>query len=166
MTIEDWTNQNYAKLLASAKNISYNNELSTELLHYSLEQLLFKPNLQAIINSGGAEFYLIRIMLSQWRSTTSPFYRIYRKNECQIDLDSYLDRNDVVDEPDEHTVDRTPEIEKIVSDLPWYDKKIWELYAIEGVTPTTLSRQSLIPRTSINLTISRVRNHIKQNLKP
>ena len=105
-------------------------------------------------------------MLSQWRSSTSPFYRIYRKNECQIDLDSYLSKNDVVDESDEHSVDRTPEIEKIVSNLSWYDKKIWELYAKEGITPTNLSRQSGIPRTSINLTINRVRTHIKDNLKP
>jgi DNA-directed RNA polymerase specialized sigma24 family protein len=165
LDITTWTNQNYTKLLASAKNISYNNDLSHELLHYSLEQLLLKPNIHDIINSGGAEFYIIRIMLNQWRSTTSPFYRIYRKNECQIDLDSYLSRNDVADEPESDSQDRTDEIKSELCNLPWYERKLFELYSEEGYTISSLARETGIPRTSLSLSINRVKKHLKEKLK-
>lgn len=165
MDINDWTNQNYSKLLVSAKNISYNNELSTELLHYSLEQLLLKPNVLEIINSGGAEFYIVRIMLNQWRSTTSPFYRIYRKNQCQIDLDLYLLRNDVADEPEPEHEDRTDKIKSELCNLSWYERKLFELYSEDGYTISSLARETGIPRTSLSLSINRVRKHLKEKLK-
>lgn len=165
MDINDWTTQNYSKLLASAKNISYNDELSHELLHYSLEQLLFKPNLNEIINSGGCEFYMIRIMLNQWRSTTSPFYRIYRKDQCQIELDSYLAKNDVIDEPSTETDDRTEDIKSELRNLSWYERELFRLYSEDGYTISGLARETGIPRTSLSLSINRVRKHLKQKLK-
>lgn len=169
MNITDWTNQNYNKLLQAAKNISYNDELSEELLHYSLEQLLIKPNILEIVNSGGCEFYIIRIMLSQWRSTTSPFYKIYRKNLCQIDLDSYLERNDVADEIAQSTeqIELTAnEIQLELRNLGWYDQTLFKLYCEDGKTISSLARETSIPRTSISLTINRVKRHIRSKIKP
>ena len=169
MNITDWTNQNYNKLLQAAKNISYNDELSEELLHYSLEQLLIKPNILEIVNSGGCEFYIIRIMLSQWRSTTSPFYKIYRKNVCQIELDSYLERNDVADEIAQCTeqIELTAnEIQSELRNLGWYDQTLFKLYCEDGKTISSLARETSIPRTSISLTINRVKRHIRSKIKP
>jgi len=169
LNITDWTNQNYNKLLQAAKNISYNDELSEELLHYSLEQLLIKPNILEIVNSGGCEFYIIRIMLSQWRSTTSPFYKIYRKNVCQIDLDSYLERNDVADEIAQSTeqIELTAnEIQLELRNLGWYDQTLFKLYCEGGKTISSLARETSIPRTSISLTINRVKRHIRSKIKP
>jgi len=169
LNITDWTNQNYNKLLQAAKNISYNDELSEELLHYSLEQLLIKPNILEIVNSGGCEFYIIRIMLSQWRSTTSPFYKIYRKNLCQIDLDSYLERNDVADEIAQSTeqIELTAnEIQLELRNLGWYDQTLFKLYCEDGKTISSLARETSIPRTSISLTINRVKRHIRSKIKP
>ena len=169
MNITDWTNQNYNKLLQAAKNISYNDELSEELLHYSLEQLLIKPNILEIVNSGGCEFYIIRIMLSQWRSTTSPFYKIYRKNVCQIELDSYLERNDVADEIAQCTeqIELTAnQIQSELRNLGWYDQTLFKLYCEDGKTISSLARETSIPRTSISLTINRVKRHIRSKIKP
>jgi len=165
LDINDWTNQNYSNLLAAAKNISYNDDLSQELLHYSLEQLLIKPNVDEIVKSGGAQFYIVRIMLNSWRSTTSPFYRIYRKDQCQVELESYLAKNDVVDESTEQAEDRTDQIKSELSMLSWYDRKLFELYSEEGYTISSLARETKIPRTSISLSINRVRKHLKQKLK-
>jgi len=169
LTVNEWTNQNYSSLLTAAKNISYNDELSTELLHYSLEQLLFKPNILEIVNSGGAQFYIVRIMLNQWRSTTSPFYKIYRKNVCQIDLDSYLSKNDVVDEASDNSeqIDLTAmEIQSELRNLGWYDQTLFRLYCEEDRTISSLARETKIPRTSISLTINRVKRHIRSKIKP
>ena len=169
MTVNDWTNQNYPKLLTAAKNISYNDELSHELLHYSLEQLLFKPNVLEIVNSGGCEFWVIRTMLNSWRSTTSKFYTLYRKNQNQIELDSYLAKNDVVDEttePSEQIDITANEIRSELRHLGWYERTLFELYCEDGRTISSISRETKIPRTSISLSINRVKRHIKSKIKP
>jgi hypothetical protein len=166
LTVTDWCNRNYSKLLQAAKNISFNDELSEELLHYSLEQLLIKPNLEAIIDSGGGEFYVIRIMLNSWRSTTSPFYRIYRAHSEQIDINSYLQENDIEDEGSTDTEHIIQSIRSELSTLYWYDQKLFSLYANEGHTISSLARETKIPRTSISLTINRVRNHLKSKINP
>jgi len=108
-------------------------------------------------------------MLSQWRSTTSPFYKIYRKNLCQIDLDSYLERNDVADEIAQSTeqIELTAnEIQLELRNLGWYDQTLFKLYCEDGKTISSLARETSIPRTSISLTINRVKRHIRSKIKP
>lgn len=164
MTIEHWTNTNYPNLLQAARNISYNSELSTELLHYSLEQLLTKPNIQEIIDSGGAQFWVVRTMLNSWRSTTSGFYKIYRGYPNQISLDTYLDKNDVVDEEYVQLEETAEKIVKELDQLDWYSKELFRIFLEEGHTISSLSRSTKIPRTSISLTINRVRKHVKSKI--
>ena len=108
---------------------------------------------------------MIRIMLNQWRSTTSPFYRIYRKDQCQIELDSYLAKNDVIDESATETDDRTEDIKSELRNLPWYERELFRLYSEDGYTISGLARETGIPRTSLSLSINRVRKHLKQKLK-
>jgi hypothetical protein len=108
-------------------------------------------------------------MLSQWRSTTSPFYRIYRKNQNQIELDSYLAKNDVADEVTENTeqIDLTAnDIRSELHNLGWYDQTLFKLYCDEGRTISSLARETKIPRTSISLSINRVKRHIRSKIKP
>ena len=164
MTIEHWTNTNYTNLLQAARNISYNSELSTELLHYSLEQLLIKPNIQEIIDSGGAQFWVVRTMLNSWRSTTSGFYKIYRGYPNQIPLDSYLDKNDIADEEYVMLEETAAKIVKELDQLDWYSKELFRIFLEEGHTISSLSRSTKIPRTSISLTINRVRKHVKSKI--
>lgn len=169
MTVTEWSNHNYSSLLAAAKNISYNDELSQELLHYSLEQLLIKQNVLDIIASGGAQFWVIRTMLNSWRSTTSKFYTLYRKNQNQIELDSYLAKNDVVDEvaePSEQIDLTANSIRNELHNLGWYERTLFELYCEEGRTISSISRETKIPRTSISLSINRVKKHLRSKIKP
>jgi DNA-directed RNA polymerase specialized sigma24 family protein len=159
MDLNLWTNNNYKHLLLSSRNITQNNDLSEELLHYSLEQLLEKPNLQEILDSGGANFYLVRIMLNSWRSTTSPFYKIYRGS--QSNPDNYIFK-------DEEYVDNLENVDYIqqeLSQLHWYDRELFKIYINENHSVSSLSRATGIPRTSVSLTINRVRNYLKEKIK-
>jgi hypothetical protein len=80
-------------LVKAANKITGNSELSYDLLHYAIEELSFKANVQSIIDSGGARFYLVRIMMTQWRSKTGPFYKQYIKiyNKNLTILPEYID---------------------------------------------------------------------------
>lgn len=156
--IDTFFQENYDKLKEAAVNITNNSDLWEELLHYTICEFLSKKDVEAIIASGGGRFYCVRIMLNSYRSTTSPFYTTYRKPKADL--------NEVEDVQDEH--DNTNEIaDKIraeIEKLSWYDKMLFEIYLDEGHTISSLSRATGIPRTSISLSINRIRKHIKKNL--
>ena len=154
-----YLSNDYDELTKAAKKITGNNELSTDLLHYAIEEVSYKSNIQAIVDSGGMRFYLVRIMMVQWRSSTGPFYKAFVKRGGQVEIDKV-----------EHLVEKEYEgldisrVNLIIESLPWYDKELWKLYVEGGYNYTGLSKVTGIPRTSIGLTINRVRRHIKKHI--
>lgn len=164
MNFNEWTDLAYESLKDSARKISQNHELYEELLHYSLEQLAFKPNLQEIIDSGGANFYVVRIMLNSWRSTTSPFYNTYRKPSVNLDEVSYLTEIPEEEDDEEYITEMSRKIATELESLHWYDNKMFSLYLEESHTISSLARSTGIPRTSISLTINRVKSYIKSKI--
>lgn len=158
-TIEEFVKDNYQPLKEAAQKISGNDPLFEELLHYTLDEFLRKLNVEDIIESGGGRFYCVRIMMNSWRSVTSPFYYTYRIETKGID-----NLEDVKEEQDENTVAVADRIRKELNKLTWYDKMLFETYIDESHTISSLARATGIPRTSISLSINRIRKHIKNNL--
>ena len=157
---EDFINENYIPLQEAAERISDNNELAPELLHYTLDVFLNKKDVNDIIESGAGRFYCVRIMLNSWKSVTSPFYYTYRKHG---ELESAIENLviPIEEEMDHEIVDKIKyELEK----LPWYDRMLFKTFVDENHTISSLSRATGIPRTSISLSINRIRKHIKKNL--
>lgn len=148
----------YPQLVEAAKKISGNHELHLDLLHYGIEELSKKSNMKEIIESGGLRFYVVRIMLVQWRSKTGPFYKMYFNNSWSDPVDHLPEV-----ENEEVSID-TKRVDQLLDQLPWYDRSLFKLFADGGHTYSSLSRETMIPRTSISLTINRVRKHIKKNL--
>jgi RNA polymerase sigma factor (sigma-70 family) len=146
----------YDALVEAANKITGNHDLALDLLHYGIEELSTKKNLQDIIDSGGARFYLIRILMTQWRSQTGPFHRQFVKQHAELECH---------DKPESETskldIDK---VNYLIDSLPWYDRELFRLFAEGDHNYSTLSKETGIPRTSIALTIKRVRKHIKQNL--
>lgn len=156
MKFNEYLELDYTALIEAANKITGNHELSIDLLHYAIEELSNKPNVQDIVDSGGARFYIIRICMTQWRSQTGPFYRQFVKKHDTLD---YHDKS----EPETESVDVT-RINKIIDSLDWYDRELFKLFAEGRHNFSTLSVATGIPRTSISLTIKRVRKHIKKHL--
>lgn len=163
MTLDEFMSENYEDLLSSARKISQNSPLSDELLHYALDEFLHKENCDDILQSGGAQFYLVRIMLNSWRSTTSPFYRNYRKPSDSIEDHSYLE----YEEGDREEIEElAAEVQASLNSLSWFERELLRVYIEEGHNMSSLSRATKIPRTTISLTINRVRTHIKNKINP
>lgn len=164
MTGEDWMGTSYQQLKEAAHKITSGHELADELLHYCLDEVLRKPNIQEIIDSGGATFYTVRVMMTQWKSSTSPFYRIYRRPASDVDDYSYM----LETEPEyteEELQETVAKISKELEQLHWYDQNLFKIYLEENHSMSSLSRATGIPRTSISLTINRIRKHIKNKIK-
>jgi hypothetical protein len=156
MTVNQVIEIEYPELVKAAKKITGGHSLHMDLLHYSIEELYNKPNTEAIVQSGGLRFYLVRIMMTQWRSTTGPFYKQFGDHYNKEITDN------ITEEKIEHLdVDK---VNKLLSQLPWYDQLLFRTFSEGSHTYSSLSRETNIPRTSISLTINRVRDYIKQNL--
>jgi hypothetical protein len=151
---------NYIPLKEAAERISGNHELSEELLHYTLDEFLRKKDVEAIIDSGGGRFYCVRILLNSWKSGTSPFYNTYKKPSADLDIEKFED----IEEDYDPTTEIADNIKRELDKLGWFDKKLFEVFYTEGHTISSLARATGIPRTSISLSINRIRKHIKRNI--
>ena len=155
--IETFFQDNYENLQQAAKNITGNDPLWEELLHYTLDAFLMKKDVEEIIESGGGRWYCVRIMLNSYRSTTSPFYTAYRRPSAELqEVPEYVEEEDLTEVADK--------IKKEIENLNWYDKMLFEVFLDEGHTISSLARVTGIPRTSISLSINRIRRHIKKKL--
>jgi len=154
--------ENYEELRKAAVRISENSDLAEELLHYTLAEFLMKPTLPDIINSGAGRFYCVRIMLNSWRSTTSPFFYTYRKTN--LPLDEWTNLSDLPEEDETPTIEKAERAREVLNFLPWYDKMLFETFVKENHTVSSLARATGIPRTSVSLTINRVRRFLKENI--
>ena len=159
-TIEEFVQDNYQPLKEAAQKISGNDPLFEELLHYTLDEFLRKRDVAQIIDSGGGRFYCVRIMMTQWKSVTSPFYHTYRKPNSECDLESLQE----IPEYDDPTTQIADRIKEELAVLPWFDRKLFEVFLTENHTISSLARATGIPRTSISLSINRIRRHIKKNI--
>ncbi len=156
--IEKFFSENYVALKEASKKISGNDPLWEELLHYTIDEFLRKKQVEEIIESGGGRFFCVRIMMNSYRSTTSPFYTTYRKPSGEL-----AEIEDLPQEEDT-TNELAEKIKQEINKLSWYDKRLFEIYLDEGHTISSLSRATGIPRTSISLSINRIRKHIKKNI--
>jgi hypothetical protein len=146
--------QEYPILIEASKKITNNHELHMDLLHYALEELYSKKNYEEIINSGGVRFYVVRIMLTQWRSNTGPFYKMFfnqKSNEISEDIIDYK-------EYDQQEL----EYIKALEDLAWYDKELFKIFSDKQHTISSLSRETGIPRSSVDITIKKVRKILRK----
>lgn len=157
MNLNQFLEQEYTQLQQAAQKITGNHELQLDLLHYAIEELSGKQNLHAILDSGGGRFYLVSIMMTQWRSQTGPFYKQFMKEH--IDISNWDQANVEEEEPLDIS-----HVNGILDQLPWYDRELFKAFTNGRHSYSSLSRETGIPRTSIGLTIKRVKKHIKQNL--
>lgn len=155
MTLNECLEIEYPHLVEASLKITAGHELHLDLLHYCIDDLSKKHNAQDIVDSGGLRFYVVRMMMTQFRSQTGPFYKMYL-NHWSREIEERAD------EIEEHL--DVKKIEKLLQQLPWYDKLLFQTFVDGNHSYSSLSRATGIPRTSISLTINRVRKYIKKNL--
>lgn len=98
-------------------------------------------------------------MMNSWRSVTSPFYYTYRIEHNGID-----NLEETPEQDNEKTTEIADKIKAELNKLSWYDRLLFETYVDENHTISSLARATGIPRTSISLSINRIRKHIKSKL--
>lgn len=155
MTLNDYITKNYKELHQIVKNITKNNELCDELYHYCLMVVLEydKDKMVEIVKRGHVKFFFITIVMNQWNSTTSPFYKQYRKQNVEY-VEEYQDVKDD-DFYDDKIDDKIEFIESELKEQHYYVQRVVEL-------KTEMSYQEIknltgIPRSSLYSTFNKFR---------
>lgn len=153
---------NYEQLKNICKKITCNNELSDDLLHEILIQLLEKDNM-GVIDKEDIKWYVIRVIQLNWHSKTSPFYYKIRKENLK-----YVELNYVNDVEDENTNMEREElmtkVEEEFSNLDWFHKQLFEQYLVLG-SLRKLNLATKIPIASLSRYIRESKEIIKSNIK-
>lgn len=107
MTKQEYITENYTHIKGWLRNITKGEKphLFEDMVHEVLEIFLNHPKSQDSVDTGTARFFLVRLALNTWRSSTSRFHYQYR--------DSFLDYNqdyDPVDDGYDVTLDIMEEI--------------------------------------------------------
>ena len=149
------------------------NDAVQELMLYFMQ--MNQETLKLIWEKDG-EDGLIRygavVLKRSLRSKRSPYYYKYKKyythitNYYETDV-SIGQQQTIYNMPEvieEYKWTKLEQIDKILDEQSWYDKKVFELYYYEGNTLDSLAKKTNISRNSLFTTIDKVRQIIKKEL--
>ena len=148
----------YLPLKEASIKISGGSDLAEELLHYTLDSFLRNPKSEEILEAGAGRWFCVKIMMNSFRSVTSPFYHTYRNNPFPLH-----EAHEAVEEEDP-TEELAARAKALLAELPWYDRMLFETFVEDNHTVSSLARSTGIARTSVSLTINRVRRYLKKNI--
>lgn len=161
MTPSEFISLQYEHLLTSTKNITRGSKLSEDLLHDAILVFYEKPNVQDIVDSGGATFYIVRILLNQFRSNTSSFNSTYRKRFEELNDRKYVFACNEEEECSEKNAKIAAEA---IEELDWYSKKLFSVYREHNCNVSSVSRSTKIPNASIFRTLRKLRLHVQEKI--
>lgn len=160
--IEKYITNNYYELLKITKKITKNNDWYKDLLHDVISQLYDKKEIKLkVVDDNNIKYYIIRVIMINWFSKTSPFYRKLRmESSLYTELNTLADIATDNDFFDDHML--LDIIEKEWVETDFFHKIIFEKYLTLG-SLKKVSKDTTIPLTSIARYVQETKTTIKEN---
>jgi len=167
MTPNQYITENYSEIKKWLYNITKGerSHLYEDFIHEVIMIFLQHDKAQDAIDSDTARFFLVRIGLNQWRSSTSPFHYQYR--------DSFLDYTEKEVEDEEYDVTTDVMEELIMAGLDEmykgnsgdrYEAIMMMMYHANNSNYSLLGRQLGIPHTTVRKVYLRGLNKLKNKI--
>ena len=161
--------KSYTNLLDISKRITSNRHPDYEdLLHETILALYNsdKEKIKYIIEQKKLTFYIVRIMMNQYHSNTSPYHKKYRKQYNQKQLkDFYIYTKEPLTKEKmkqlEEQEDRLQWIEDKLKHLSWFDVEVFKIYYRENYSLNTMSKATKINRSTLGKSIRYIKNYLK-----
>ena len=142
---------------------------SEELAHEVIISLYSgdREKLAGLIERKQMRYWILRIMLNQYNSSTSPFHYQYRKpaerhRNAACEIEDWLD-NEVEEKIiKEHLYTF---VEEELSQMPFFERTVIEVYYNHDHSLDSLSEATGISRSTLWLTLKNTRNAIKEKYK-
>ncbi len=162
--MDKWFSHNYNKLKTICKSVSKENDVD-ELLHFCIDILISNDKFNNIVEDSGKIYYFTRVVINNWKSTSSPYYTTYRKEKPKIiDYDIELPN---IEGEEEVEIDMDW-VRKQLEELKvkdWYYARLFELYIDEECSLTKLNKRTTIPLAPLSRDINKVRTILKEKRK-
>jgi len=170
MNPSEYITANYAQIRNWLSGITKqgNQSLAEDLIQEVILIFLEHPKAQDAVDTDTVRFFLVRIALNQWRSSTSPFHYQYR--------DSFLDFPDDWDETlksTEYDIQEDLMTEVVIQalDLMYqhndgerYEAIMIMMYYSMGANYSAVGRKLDMPHTTIRKIVLRGQNKLKQHI--
>ena len=156
-------------MLDISKRITSNRHPDYEDLLHETILALYNSDLQKIkyiIEQKKLTFYIVRIMLNQYQSNTSPYHKKYRKqyNEKQLKEFYIYTKEPLTKEKIkklEEQENRLQWIEDKLKHLSWFDVEVFKIYYRENYSLNTMSKATKINRSTLGKSIRYIKNYLK-----
>ena len=159
----------YSKLLEISRRITSNKHPDYEdLLHETIIALYNsdQEKIKTIIEKKQLTFYIVRIMLNQYQSNTSPYHKKYRKsyNEKQLKEFYIYTKEPLTKDMLKEFEDKEKRLQWIdekLKGLGWFDVSVFKLYYKEKFSLNSMSRATKINRSTLGKSIRFIKNFLK-----
>ena len=167
--LNTYLEKSYNKLLEISKRITSNKYPDYEdLLHESIIALYNsdKEKIKDIIEKKQLTFYIVRIMMNQYQSNTSPYHKKYRKqyNEKQLKEFYIYTKEPLTKEKMQEFEDREKRllwIDEKLKGLSWVDVEVFRIYFREGFSLNKMQKETKINRSTLGKSIRFIKNFLK-----
>ena len=167
--LNDYLDKSYQNLLDISKRITSNRHPDYEdLLHETILALYNadQEKIKIIIEKKQLTFYIVRIMMNQYHSNTSPYHKKYRKqyNEKQLKEFYIYTKEPLTKEKMkklEEQEDRLQWIEEKLKHLSWFDVEVFKIYYREGFSLNKMQKETKINRSTLGKSIRFIKNFLK-----
>ena len=167
--LNEYLEKSYTNLLDISKRITSNRHPDYEDLLHETILALYNSDLQKIkyiIEQKKLTFYIVRIMLNQYQSNTSPYHKKYRKqyNEKQLKEFYIYTKEPLTKEKIkklEEQENRLQWIEDKLKHLSWFDVEVFKIYYRENYSLNTMSKATKINRSTLGKSIRYIKNYLK-----
>ena len=167
--LNDYLEKSYQNLLDISKRITSNRHPDYEdLLHETILALYNadQEKIKIIIEKKQLTFYIVRIMLNQYQSNTSPYHKKYRKqyNEKQLKEFYIYTKEPLTKEKIkqlEEQEDRLQWIDEKLKHLSWFDVEVFKIYYREGFSLNKMQKETKINRSTLGKSIRFIKNYLK-----
>ena len=183
--LNEYITKNYKKLKDISKKITSEKYDSDDLLHDTILALYDsdKEKIKKLIENNQLLYWIARIMINQYHSKTSPFYKKYRKYYRDKDerfvlncwnveyINSTPDR--IHRMLDDDGVNKKKQLEKDIErinkklkEIHWFDSEVFRIYHQMGknYSLNKMSKDTGINRNTLYASIKKVKKYFKNEL--
>jgi len=161
MTFFEWINSNHREAMDMVRKICVDKDAQDDLFQCVVEQLLEKPKKINEIPDSQKMYYFIRVVRNNYNSKTSPYHKVYRKNQNHHTPLLEEITEDFADEEYKETLPDIKWVYKQLEEFDWFDRDLFVLW-LEMGTLTSVSKQTQIPLNSVGRYINKTKQKLKE----
>tara|TARA_R110001592_G_scaffold165959_1_gene400605 strand:- start:3229 stop:3750 length:522 start_codon:yes stop_codon:yes gene_type:complete len=166
-SLDLYLQDNYKTIREMAYTITRGNKIDSEELAHEVIISLYsgdREKLAGLIERKQMRYWILRIMLNQYNSSTSPFHYQYRKPAERHRKATHDIIDWASDEIEEKRIKETLHtfVEEELSQMQYFERTVIEVYYNHDHTLDSLSEATGISRSTLWHTIKNTRNAIKE----